>query len=53
MTSKRESLLQEITELNELIQELRSLGKDFSKEIKQLTDLIVELDGLDQDKEFK
>lgn len=53
MTSKRESLLQEITELNEHIQLLRKSRKNTSAEVKKLIELIIELDGLEQDKEFK
>jgi hypothetical protein len=53
MTSKRESLLQEITELNEHIQLLRKSRKNASAEVKKLIELIIELDGLEQDKEFK
>ncbi len=53
MTSKRESLLQEITELNEHIQLLRKSRKKTSVEVKKLIELIIELDGLEQDKEFK
>ena len=53
MTSKRESLLQEITELNEHIQLLRKSRKKTSVEVKKLIELIIELDGLEQDKKFK
>jgi len=53
MTSKRDSLLQEITDLNERIQLLRRSKKSTSAEVKKLIELIIELDGLEQDKEFE
>ncbi len=53
MTSKRESLVEEINQLNDLIRYLRSIGKDCSQEVQELIKLIIELDNLEQDKEIE
>lgn len=53
MTNKRESLVEEINLLNECIRQLRSIGKDCSKETQELIKLIIALDNLEQDKEIK
>lgn len=46
MTNERESLVEKINVLNELIQELRKAKIDYSEETKELIRLILELDAL-------
>ena len=53
MKNKQESLVEEITFLNEHINQLRKLGKDYSQETQELIRLILELDGIEQDNEIK
>ena len=51
--SKKEILLEEINELNHRIEDYRKIKKDYSKLRSRLIELIIELDGLDQDKEYR
>jgi len=46
MTNERESLVEKINVLNELIQELRKAKIDYSEETNELIRLILELDAL-------
>jgi hypothetical protein len=51
--TRKEILLEEINELNHQIEEYRRSRKDCSQLRKKLIQLIVELDGLGQDKEYE
>jgi hypothetical protein len=51
--TKKELLTDEIEELTRLIEEARKNKKSSSKYKKRLIELIIELDGLEQDKEYK
>jgi len=49
--TKKDLLAEEIEGLAKLIEESRKKRKDSSKYKKRLVELIIELDGLEQDKE--
>jgi hypothetical protein len=51
--TKKELLTEEIEELTRLIEEARKNKKSSSKYKKRLIEMIIELDGLEQDKEYK
>jgi len=51
--TKKELLTEEIEELTLLIEEARKNKKSSSKYKKRLIELIIELDGLEQDKEYE
>jgi hypothetical protein len=51
--TKKELLTEEIEELTRLIEEARKNKKSSSKYKKRLIELIIELDGLEQDKEYE
>jgi hypothetical protein len=51
--TRKEILLEEISELNRKLEEHRKTKKNCSQLRKELIKLILELDNLEQDKEYK
>ena len=51
--SRKEILLEEIDELNHLIENNRKIGKDSSRLRYELIQLIIELDNMEKDNEYK